>query len=148
MTLLPFISLTMGLPLSPRPRRAISALALLWSLGGAAALAQPVGPESRGQRLTPAQQAKIFPDQRRLALQDHQERIAILKQGESCLNGAKDTDALHQCLRKELDALRDQRRRQNDALRAVYQKNGLPVPQYRRLAKPHRAMPGGPGSDT
>jgi hypothetical protein len=148
MTELPLIPLNMGFSLSPRPRRAISALTVLWCLAGAAALAQPVGRESRGQRLTPEQQAKIFPDQRRLALQDHQERITILQQGQSCLNGAKDTEALHRCLRKELDALRDQRRRQGEALRAIYQKNGLPAPQFRRLDKPHRGMPGGPGSDT
>lgn len=131
-----------------RPRLALPALALLLSLGGAAALAQPVGPVPKGERLTPEQRQKIFPDMRRLSLQDHRARIAVLQRAESCINSATTDDALTACMRSQREAMRQQQRQQMSELQALFQRNGLPMPQWRRLQKPQSPRSaGGAGAE-
>lgn len=130
---------------SARPRFALVAATLLLSLGGAPALAQPVGPQPQRERLTPEQRQKLFPEQRRLALRDHRARIAILKQGESCLTNATSADALRDCMRAQREAMWQQRRQHMGDLQALYERNGLPMPQWRRLEKPQGPRPGGAG---
>lgn len=136
-----------SIPCPARGRRALSALALLFSLGGTAALAQPVGPMPPQDRLTPEQRAKIFPDMRRLALRDHRARIAILQRAENCLNSATNADALRDCMRSQREAMRQQHRQQMSELQALYQRNGLPMPQWRRLEKPQGPRSGSPGAE-
>lgn len=132
-----------------RPPARISALALLLlSLAGGQALAQPVGPNPQPRRLTPEQQQKLFPDQRRLAIADHRARLAILQRGESCLQKANTSDALRSCMREERDAMRQQRREHMGELQALFERNGLPAPQWKqRLGKPQGVTPQGAGSD-
>jgi len=139
--------LTLSVPRPARGRHALSTLALLLSLGGTAALAQPVGPMPPQERLTPEQRAKIFPDMRRLTLQDHRARIAILQRGERCLNNATNADALGDCMRTQREAMRRQHRQQMGELQALYQRNGLPMPQWRRLEKPQGPRSGSPGGE-
>jgi len=122
------------------------ALVALLSLSGSAALAQPVGPMPTRDRLTPEQRQKIFPDMRRLSLQDHRARIAILQRAESCINSAGNDDALTECMRTQREAMRLQRRQQMSELKAVFQRNGLPMPQWRRLEKPQGSRYGNPGA--
>lgn len=112
--------------------------------GGAPAGQVPRKP--RPQRLTPEQRQKIFPEQRSLAVQDHQARIAILEKGQRCLKAAANADALSDCMRQERDAMQTQRNQHMSSMRDLLQRNGLPVPQWRPLqGKPGMGMPGGPG---
>ncbi|MFN6337129.1 MAG: hypothetical protein ACK41W_00125 [Cyanobacteriota bacterium] len=137
----------MPLRFRSRPGAGLPALALLVGLAGQAALAQPVGPNPRGERLTPEQRQRVFPEQRRLALVDHQARIAILRRGESCLNAAANADALRDCLRQEREAMGRQRREFMNEMKALYERNGLAAPQWKqrpgRMGKP----PAGPGAE-
>jgi hypothetical protein len=127
---------------SPRSLAGLSTLALLLSLAGPGSLAQPVGPNLQEPRLTPAQRQKVFPEQRRLALQDHQARMAILQRGERCIDRAANAEVLRTCLREEREAMRQQRRQHMDKLRALYERNGLPTPPWMmRKGSPQR--PGG-----
>jgi hypothetical protein len=122
-----------------------SALTVVVSLAGTAALAQPVGPHPQKSRLTPEQRQKIFPEQRRLALQDHRARIAILQRGETCLTNATTPDALQDCMRAQREEMWQQRRQQMEEMKALFERNGLPVPQWRRLERPQGPRPGGAG---
>jgi hypothetical protein len=123
--------------LSPLP-----ALVLLLGLAAPAALAQPVGPNLQELRLTPAQRQKVFPEQRRLALQDHQARMAILQRGERCIEKAANAEVLRTCMREEREAMRQQRSQHMERLKALYQRNGLPTPPWlMRRGGPQR--PGG-----
>ena len=120
----------------------LPALALLLALAAPAGLAQPVGPTLQEPRLTPAQRQKVFPEQRRMALQDHQARMAILQRGERCIEKAANAEVLRTCLREEREALRRQRRQHMDKLKALYDRNGLPTPPWMlRQGGPQR--PGG-----
>jgi hypothetical protein len=139
-------SQTMPVCSLPRPRFAVSAVALLLSLAGTAALAQPVGPAPQRERLTPEQRQKLFPDMRRLTLQDHRERIAILQRAERCITNANTDDALAECMRSQREAMRQQRRQHMNDLQALFQRNGLPMPQWRRLEKPQGPRSGGAGA--
>lgn len=121
------------------------ALTVVLSLAGTAALAQPVGPNPQRPRLTPEQREKLFPDQRRLALRDNQARIAILQRGATCLNTATTPDALRDCMRAQREAMWQQRRQQMEEMKALYARNGLPLPQWRRLEKPQGPPSGGAG---
>ena len=110
----------------------------------------PGGPgtrQQRPQRLTPEQRQKIFPEQRSLAVQDHQARIAILEKGRRCLTAATNADALGDCMRTQREAMRRQHRQQMGELQALYQRNGLPMPQWRRLEKPQGPRSGSPGGE-
>lgn len=132
-----------------RPPAGLPALAmLLLSMGGGQVFAQPVGPNPQAQRLTPEQQQRVFPEQRRLALSDRRARIAILQRGEGCLQKASTAEAMRSCLRQERDAMRQQRREHMGELQAIYERNGLPAPQWKkRLGKPQGALPEGAGSE-
>jgi Spy/CpxP family protein refolding chaperone len=151
------------------------ALALGLASGVAPALAQPVAQpltqpttqpggtpsvqgtrQQRPQRLTPEQRQKIFPEQRSLAVQDHQARIAILEKGQRCLKAAANADALSDCMRQEREAMQSQRTQHMASMRDLLQRNGLPVPQWRPMrgkpgmgmpgtGMPGTGMPGGPG---
>ena len=135
--------LAMLIPL-PHPRSLVGlpALALLLALAAPAGLAQPVGPTLQEPRLTPAQRQKVFPEQRRMALQDHQARMAILQRGERCIDRAANAEVLRTCLREEREAMRQQRRQHMDKLKALYERNGLPTPPWMmRKGGPQR--PGG-----
>lgn len=121
------------------------ALTVLFSLAGTAALAQPVGPNPQRPRLTPEQRQKIFPEQRRLALQDHRARIAILQRGETCLTNASTPDALQDCMRAQREEMWSQRRQHMEAMKGLFERSGLPVPQWRRLERPQGPRPGGAG---
>jgi Spy/CpxP family protein refolding chaperone len=143
-------------------RRLSLALALGLATGAAPALAQPVAQpltqptiqpggapggqgirQQRPQRLTPEQRQKIFPEQRSLAVQDHQARIAILEKGRRCLAAAANADALSDCMRQEREAMQSQRTQHMASMRDLLQRNGLPVPQWRPLrSKPGMGMPG------
>jgi Spy/CpxP family protein refolding chaperone len=102
--------------------------------------------QQRPQRLTPEQRQKIFPEQRSLAVQDHQARISILEKGRRCLAAAANADALSDCMRQEREAMQSQRTQHLTSMRDLLQRNGLPVPQWRPLrGKPGMGMPGGPG---
>ncbi|MFN9661782.1 MAG: hypothetical protein ACK6BC_15690, partial [Cyanobacteriota bacterium] len=140
-------SLAMPFSCAARPRFALPALALLLSLSGGAGLAQPVGPKVQQDRLTPEQRQKLFPDMRRLSLQDHRARIVILQRAESCINNATTDEALAACLRTQREAMREQRRQQLSDLPALFQRNGLPMPQWRRMEKPQRPGSAGAGSE-
>ena len=127
---------------SPRSLASLSALALSLSLAAPGTLAQPVGPNLQEPRLTPAQRQKVFPEQRRMALQDHQARMAILQRGERCIDRAANAEVLRTCLREEREAMRQQRRQHMERLRALYERNGLPTPPWMmRKGSPQR--PGG-----
>ena len=165
-------------PLAPSPMTLPSlslqglslALALGLATGAAPALAQPVAQpltqpttqpgaapsgqgirQQRPQRLSPEQRQKIFPEQRSLAVQDHQARIAILEKGRRCLTAAANADGLSDCMRQEREAMQSQRTQHLASMRDLLQRNGLPVPQWRPLhgkpgmGKPGMGMPGGPG---
>ena len=102
--------------------------------------------QPRPQRLTPEQRQKIFPEQRSLAVQDHQARIAILEKGQRCLKAAANADGLSDCMRQERDAMQTQRNQHMSSMRDLLQRNGLPVPQWRPMhGKPGMGMPGGAG---
>ncbi len=106
----------------------LAALALVVGSAGAA-LAQPVGQPAKG-RLTPQQWQKIFPEHRSLAMRDHQARIAILQRGERCIAGAGNGDALRDCLRQERTAYQQQRQAHRTEMRALFERNGIPVPEW------------------
>lgn len=137
----------MPMPLSFRPRAGLPVLLLLLGLGVPAALAQPVGPGPQAKQLTPEQQQKVFPEQRRLAVADRRARIAILQRGEGCLQQASTTTAMRECLRSEREAMREQRRQHMGEIQALYERNGLPAPQWnQRRLKPKGPLPGDPAS--
>ena len=77
-------------------QRPLIAAALMLGLGTAvqAQSSAPPQPRGEGPRLTAAQRQKVFPETRSLAVQDHQARIAILQQGERCINAATNGDGL------------------------------------------------------
>jgi len=104
--------------------------------------ARPLAP-----RLTPAQMQKLFPDQKRLAIRDHQARIAILQTGERCLAAATNSEALRTCMKQERDAYQLQRRDHRSAMRALLERNGIALPPPRqgdRKGAWGEERPGGP----
>jgi len=140
--------------------RPLIAAALVVGLGAAAHAQTTPQPLRKGEgpRLTEAQKQKVFPETRSLAVQDHQARIAILQQGERCLAAAPNGDALRSCMRQERQAIEVQRQKHREALRQVFQRNGIPVPDWSkrqggRFAPPsagsygwdHPVQPGQPG---
>ncbi len=120
------------------PLRIAVLAAVLGSSG--IALAQS-GPPEAG-RPTPAQMQKIFPEQKRLAIRDHQARIAILQSGERCLSAAGSSDALRACMKAQRDATQLQREQHRAAMKALLERNGIPLPQW---GKGDRKGPWGEG---
>ncbi|MCP9930834.1 hypothetical protein KBY82_08560 [Cyanobium sp. AMD-g] len=109
-----------------QPLRIAVLAAVLGSTG--VAMAQS-GPSAPG-RPTPAQMQKIFPEQKRLAISDHQARIAILQSGERCLNAAASSEALRACMKQQREASQRQRQQHRAAMQALFQRNGIPLPQW------------------
>jgi hypothetical protein len=141
--------LPIAAPSRGQRRPLLIAAALAVGLLGGAAQAQsqgkpaPTAPEGGGARLSDAQQRKLFPELRALAVQDHQARIGILQQGQRCLGAAGNGDGLRACLRQERQALDDQRGRHREAVHQAYQRLGIPLPpggQHRRLRPPAPAI--------
>ncbi len=127
---------------SPRSLAGLPALVLLLALAAPGSLAQPVGPNLQEPRLTPGQRQKVFPEQRRLTLEDHRARLAILRRGERCIERAANGEVLRSCLREEREAMRQQWSQHIERLRALYARNGLPTPRWMmRRGSPQR--PGG-----
>ena len=121
---------------------ATASLSLGLSLGlglSTSAFAQPVGDPAGPGRPTQAQWQKIFPENRQLALQDHRARLAILQKGERCIAAAANADALRACMREERSAMQQQRRQHMEAMRALFERNGMPAPEW----KNRRGGPGG-----
>ncbi|MCS5697712.1 hypothetical protein NZK32_01450 [Cyanobium sp. FGCU-52] len=113
-----------------RPARRLAPLALLLGVWASSAPAL-AGPGAGQERLTPEQAAKIFPERRSLAVQDRRARIAILQRGERCISGAANSDALSRCMREERGAMMRQRQEFFGAMRTLYQRNGLPAPEWK-----------------
>ena len=128
-----------------QPLRIAVLAAVLSSTG--VAMAQS-GPSEAG-RPTPAQMQKIFPEQKRLAISDHQARIAILQSGERCLNAAASSEALRACMKQQRDASQRQRQQHRAAMQALFERNGIPLPQWGkgdRKGKWGEGRPGTPGT--
>jgi hypothetical protein len=98
-------------------------------IGGGAALAQPMGEPGRS-RLTPEQQQKLFPETRRLSIQDRRDRIVILQKSERCIAAAANGDALRACMREERQASQAQRKQHQAAMRQVFERNGIALPDW------------------
>ncbi len=128
-------------------QRPLIAAALVLGLGTAvqAQTSAPLKPKGEGPRLTEAQRQKVFPETRALAAQDHRARIAILQQGERCINAATNGDGLRTCMRQERDALQNQRQQHRDALRQVFVRNGIPVPDWSQRKGGTSPRPAGGG---
>ncbi len=114
-----------------------AALALALHLGGAQAQTVPApqaapGPGSERLNLTPAQRQELFSGRQSMALRTTAERIALLRQSERCLSGAKDLDGLRLCHQQERTAQRELMQRQRAEVAGLYQRLGLPAPQPRR----------------
>jgi hypothetical protein len=111
--------------------------------------ADPSRPVAPG-RPTPAQMQKLFPDQKRLAISDHQARIAILQAGQRCLAAAGSSEALRTCMKQERDAYQLQRQDHRSAMRALLERNGIALPQERqgdRQGKWGQGRPGKPAAE-
>jgi hypothetical protein len=114
---------------SPAPV-GLAALALVLASAGTV-VAQPLGQPGRG-RITAEQWQQVFPEHRRLALQQHQARIAIMQRGERCISGASDAEALSTCAQEERTAMRDQRRQHMEQMRQLFLGKGIEVPDWGR----------------
>lgn len=123
-------------------QRSLIAAALVLGLG-AAAQAQAQGGQDKGPGLTDAQRQKLFPDIRSLSLQDHRARIAILQKGERCIGAAATPDAQRDCMRQEREAMQAQRKQFGTAMRELFQRNGIPVPEWKGKGR-RGGRPGGP----
>jgi hypothetical protein len=112
--------------------------ALLWALlvtaaGSQTGLAQDKEPA--GPRLTPAQQAKLFPDRKALLLKDQQELIQILQKAERCTRAAGNQASLRTCQQDQRKAQQSLRQQHREAMKALYQRNGITPPAERRESK-------------
>ena len=127
----------------------LSAVALVAGLGSSAlalplaSLAQPVGQPGK-TRPTTSQLDKIFPDLRRLQLQDRRARIATLQASERCLEAARNAEALKTCMKQERTAAMAQRQQHFTAMRQLFERNGLPLPELGRGGRGYQ--PGTPGA--
>lgn len=111
--------------LLPPLRFAVLAM-VLGSTGVAMAQSDP----TPAARPTPAQMQRIFPEQKRLALSDQQARIAILQRGERCLSAAGSSEALRTCMKEQRSASQRQREQHRAAMKALFERNGIPLPQW------------------
>lgn len=116
-----------------RPSLLASSLAAALALGsGAAALAQAPAAPAREGRISEAQWQKIFPEHKQLSLRDQRDRVAILQRGERCISGAADAEALRTCMREQRMAMQQQRRQHMQAMRALFERNGIQMPELRK----------------
>jgi len=129
---MPHLSMTTALRLPMR----LAVLAVVIGSTGLALAQSSSGEPSRpvGPPLSPSQMQKIFPDQKRLAISDHQARISILQTGERCLAAATTSEALRTCMKQERDAYQLQRRDHRSAMRALLERNGIALPAPRKGA--------------
>jgi hypothetical protein len=112
----------------------LAALALVLGSAGAALAQTPEAPPAQG-RLTPAQQQKIFPEQKNLILKDQQARTTILQNGERCVSAASTADALRSCMKQERTASQNQRQQFWGGMRSLYERNGIAMPERRKGGK-------------
>lgn len=137
----------MALPLSLLLGFGVPLASPVWAQAPSGVAPLPGGP-GRGPvppRLSEAQQRRIFPEIRRLAVDDHRARIAILQQGERCTRQAADGDALRACMRQERARMQGQRQQHRDAVRAVMARNGVVLPDGKRRGGAGSGAPeGGP----
>lgn len=111
----------------------------------------PQLPQTPGQgqpppRLSEEQQRRLFPEIRRLAVEDRQARIRLLQRGERCARRAADGDGLRACMREERAGLQAQRQGHREAVRALMQRNGIKPPEGGRWRGGKGTAGGGPGS--
>lgn len=98
-----------------------------------------------GPRLTPQQQAQIFPEQKQLWLRHARDRIAALQTGETCVRAARTAATLKACLKQERQANMALRRSHRAEMQALLARYGIALPEPRDeegAGKPH----GGPGA--
>ena len=136
---------------SPMPANLLQPLriAVLAVVLGSTGVAMAESRPSEAGRPTPAQMQKIFPEQKRLAISDHQARIAILQSGERCLSAAGSSDALRACMKAQRDAVQRQREQHRAAMKALLERNGIPPPQWGKgdgKGKWGEGRPGNPGT--
>jgi hypothetical protein len=123
---------------------ALLGLGLALTQAPAALLAQQ-GPEP-GSRLTPQQRQQLFPEQKRLWLQQARARSNALQTAERCVQAAQTADAFKSCLKRERQTNIALRRDHWSAMRALYGRYGIQLPeQPERRGGP--GGPGGPGRD-
>jgi hypothetical protein len=109
------------------------ALAAALAFGsGAAAFAQTPAAPARPSRISEAQWQKIFPEHKQLTLRDQQARTSILQRGQRCVSGAANIDALRTCMREEREAMQQQRRQHMQAMRAMFERNGIAMPELKK----------------
>jgi uncharacterized protein involved in type VI secretion and phage assembly len=84
------------------------------------------------QRLTPAQEAQVFPERKAALLRHQRQRIEALQKGERCISGAGDSTALRNCMREERQSHQDQRQKHREAMREIYERNGITAPMGRQ----------------
>jgi hypothetical protein len=106
----------------------LASIALALTLCGNAH-AQP-GQGGGWKRLTPEQQQKVYPELKRLSLQNHRERIGIMQRGERCISAAGSTEAIFSCMKEERQANRTQRQKHQEGMRAMFQRNGIEAPEW------------------
>jgi hypothetical protein len=109
------------------------ALAAALAFGSAAAsFAQTPAAPARSSRISEAQWQKIFPENKQLTLRDQQARSTILQRGQRCVSGAANIDALRTCMREEREAMQQQRRQHMQAMRAMFERNGIAMPELKK----------------
>ena len=103
---------------------------------------KPLRPARAIQQLTPAQQQKLFPEQKALWLRERQERINLLQRGQRCISGAGSPSALRQCLVQEQRERQQLRSRHQSEMRQLLERNGISLPP----APERRGRWGDPGA--
>ncbi|MEO1004065.1 MAG: hypothetical protein AAFX65_13275 [Cyanobacteria bacterium J06638_7] len=84
--------------------------------------------DSAPQRLTPAQEAQIFPERKALLVRHQRERIQTLQKSERCVSGAANSSALRRCLQQERQENQAQRQSLRESMREIYSRSGIDVP--------------------
>jgi hypothetical protein len=113
------------LTFSKRALHAGLAAVLLSAASGAPALAQDSAPTAK---LSKEQLEKIFPERRTLLLEDLKERRRILETSERCINGARQSDALKECLKSQRKSEMTLRQKERDGMRRIFARNGINAP--------------------
>jgi hypothetical protein len=84
------------------------------------------------QRLTPAQEAQVFPERKAALLRHQRQRIEALQKGERCISGAGDSAALRDCMQEQRQSHQAQRQKHREAMRGIYERNGITAPMGRQ----------------
>ncbi|MEB3165726.1 MAG: hypothetical protein VKO65_03565 [Cyanobacteriota bacterium] len=109
------------------------AAALAFGSGGVALAQTPAAPApARQNRISDAQWQKMFPEHKQLSLRDLRARVEISQRGERCVSGAANQDALRTCMREQRDAMQEQRRRHMQEMRAMFERNGIKMPELKK----------------